>query len=253
MWLGMRIINRNVAKIEPKFFIDQRIGTKDRALHVQLLSRSEQNLTVYGVDTPVFQMHPAVFAIRINGLIFTSASCDFLISYYFGLPSSPHDCQYRSDGQTECSVNSGTNTFSVPWAPIPMVAMGTWIGQPIAHLLVQNDDPRAQELYDTPWCRSLGLNRSNGRCNVYSSMRGEPKPYPKSESIDWLPRFEDDRLRATDWIVLAQQAAFEAYGMSPSSDGANKSLLQKQASLLKSVRSNPESFRSFIEFGDLAL
>ena len=61
LWLGMRYLNQNVFVVKPKFYIDQRIGAKDRVLIIYDSKYPRKKLVISGVDTPAFSYAPSVF------------------------------------------------------------------------------------------------------------------------------------------------------------------------------------------------
>lgn len=88
LWLSTRTLGLNPFRAaEPKFHINQRIGSSDRALFITRLPiEAGEGLTFSGVGTPLFGSMPSVAGLRINNLLFTSASCAGLLAYRLGLP-----------------------------------------------------------------------------------------------------------------------------------------------------------------------
>lgn len=86
LWLASFYLNRNWRGISPGFFINQRVAANDRCLLIYKCIDSFSGLTILGTDTPIFDMMPSVFGMRINGLFIVSVSKDFLLHQELGLP-----------------------------------------------------------------------------------------------------------------------------------------------------------------------
>jgi hypothetical protein len=86
LWLASFYLNKNWRGIEPSFYINQRVGQKDRCLFLYKSADPLPGLTILGVDTPIFDSMPSVFGLRIEGMFFVSISTDMLLHKPFGLP-----------------------------------------------------------------------------------------------------------------------------------------------------------------------
>ena len=86
LWLASFYLNKNWRGIEPSFYINQRVGKKDRCLFLYKSTEPLAGLTILGVDTPIFDSMPSVFGLRIEGMFFVSVSTDMLLHRPFGLP-----------------------------------------------------------------------------------------------------------------------------------------------------------------------
>ncbi len=112
MWLGHAMLQGRA--LEPKFFINNRVGSKDRICLIYKLNDSEQGIGIIGTDTPVFQHVPSCFSIIINNMIFFNYSKEFLLSKNIGFPY-PDKYSYDSEGQIEISkFVHGENKITYP-------------------------------------------------------------------------------------------------------------------------------------------
>jgi len=76
LWLGHKYLQGNPSA--PTFTIDSRIGTKDRMVAVYVFHGHAPGLNTFGVETPLFQHQPSVFALRVNTILFLNASWDWM-------------------------------------------------------------------------------------------------------------------------------------------------------------------------------
>lgn len=86
LWLASFYLNKNWRGIEPSFYINQRVGQKDRCLFLYKSADTLSGLSILGVDTPIFDSMPSIFGMRIEGMFFVSISTDMLLHKSFGLP-----------------------------------------------------------------------------------------------------------------------------------------------------------------------
>lgn len=96
MWLGHAMLQKK--DFEPNFFINSRVGVKDRLCLIYKLNDSEQGIGIIGTDTPVFEHTPSCFSIIINNMIFFNYSKEFLLSKNLGFPY-PDTFTYNSANQ----------------------------------------------------------------------------------------------------------------------------------------------------------
>jgi hypothetical protein len=86
VWLGMRMLNKNLPLAVPKFHVDQRIGVKDRCVLMYHGNDSNKGLRMHSVSNPVFYSWPSCFGLTINSLVFINASSDFMLAARMGFP-----------------------------------------------------------------------------------------------------------------------------------------------------------------------
>jgi hypothetical protein len=85
-WLGYLYLEKDYVDIDPKFYIDSRMGRSDRVLFVYHLSDDLRGLTFSGINSPIFFHMPSCFSLRIKSLLFINISNAFLISRRVGFP-----------------------------------------------------------------------------------------------------------------------------------------------------------------------
>lgn len=86
LWLGYLYYNKQLETLDPKFYINDRIGQKDRALFVYKCKGEEEGINIVGPGGMLFSMIPSCFLIRINNYIFLNISNDSLLLKDLGYP-----------------------------------------------------------------------------------------------------------------------------------------------------------------------
>lgn len=84
MWLAHWYLQRNPNP--PNFAIEKRLGAKDRMLALHTIGDHQKGLNVWGAESPLFQIKPSVFAIRINNILLLNASWDYMCASRTGYP-----------------------------------------------------------------------------------------------------------------------------------------------------------------------
>ena len=101
LWLNYYYLEKNKALINPRLFIDNRLGKKDRFLHIHFLESTKKSigLNAFGVEAFVFQSNPSCFGLRINNILLINGSNDYLVSQSCGFPY-PKKMELQENGMT---------------------------------------------------------------------------------------------------------------------------------------------------------
>ena len=86
LWLGYLYYNEQLEELNPKFYINDRIELKDRALFVYKCEKKINGINFVGPSGPLFSMIPSCFLFRINNYFFLNISTDFLLLKDLGFP-----------------------------------------------------------------------------------------------------------------------------------------------------------------------
>lgn len=86
LFIGNMMLNKDLPIPDPKFFIDQRSGTKDRCLLIYPNRSDYFGLRMIGAGDPVFFHNSTSFMLAVNGLLFLNASSDFILAPRMGFP-----------------------------------------------------------------------------------------------------------------------------------------------------------------------
>lgn len=114
LWLSSLILNKNHNGVKPHYYISDRVGKADRALFVYKTKNEPKGISFIASDSPVFQIMPSVFALKINDYYFVSISTDLILHKSLGLVGE----QIKEiDSITELnlySVTEGDGEIKVP-------------------------------------------------------------------------------------------------------------------------------------------
>lgn len=104
LWLGYGYLQKNFLGIKHKFFIENRIGMKDRMLAVYPIESLERGLNSFGVETFGFHLKPSCISLRINNIHILNMSWDFMCSARCGFPF-PQNYIYNLDNNISFSTD----------------------------------------------------------------------------------------------------------------------------------------------------
>jgi len=85
-WLGVKYMNKDVFGLDSHYYVNSRLGLKDRYLSITNTYKDEKELNWSGVNTLAFMMSPTAFSLRVNNLVFVNCSSDFVVSKQLGFP-----------------------------------------------------------------------------------------------------------------------------------------------------------------------
>lgn len=86
LWLGYLYYNEQLESLDPKFYINDRIGKKDRALFIYKCKEEAEGINMVGPGGMLFSMIPSCFLLRINNYFFLNISKDALLLKDLGYP-----------------------------------------------------------------------------------------------------------------------------------------------------------------------
>lgn len=84
IWLGQaQLLGR---KIDPNFYINSRVGDKDRLLLIYKIDDNEKGIKLIGAHSAIFEYVPSCFSLIINNLVFFNYSKEFILAKNLGFP-----------------------------------------------------------------------------------------------------------------------------------------------------------------------
>lgn len=86
LWLAYHVLQANPTGITPAFYINTRLGTKDRFVAFYPIETDTPGLNAFGVESFLFHSAPSCFALRINNVLLLNGSADFLFAARCGFP-----------------------------------------------------------------------------------------------------------------------------------------------------------------------
>ena len=86
LWLGYLYYNEQLDSLDPKFYINDRLGQKDRLLLIYKCKENAKGINIIGPGGMLFSMIPSCFLLRINNYVFLNISKDALLLKDLGYP-----------------------------------------------------------------------------------------------------------------------------------------------------------------------
>lgn len=111
IWLGNLMLLK--VDLDPKYFINQRIGAKDRICILYKIEDDEKGIGIIGTDTQIFEASPSCFGLIINNLVILNYSSELIVSKNIGFPY-PKNFHYERDYVMIDEFVNGTSEISYP-------------------------------------------------------------------------------------------------------------------------------------------
>lgn len=182
LWIGLLYLNKNYRDVEPQFYIKSRIATRDRFLMIYQDQGELDGISLFGVESPIFQVMPSCFSLTINNLHFFNVSAQDLLAPFLGFPHLVNR-KLSKDREGVCAdVAPGSKTILANLLPYSVPAGGTAILQGI----IPPELGGSAEFRDSFFidnCRDYGT----GRGKMFIQQLGPAGPYPEAPSTQWIP------------------------------------------------------------------
>ena len=200
LWLGQLTLQKRLDLINPNFYINNRIATKDRMLIIERFNGPGNGLAMIGNDTTMFSYAPCAFQVWFNDVLITNASTDGLVGNKLGFPilSKQHSVSYRQNSGT---LSKGTNKTT---HPVVMNIDGNYktvIYQPIFKELIPHD------FYDVPYVHQHCYDYDAGLGGVFVQKNGNTIKYMKpDDKLNLLPKkqTENTEVKSTKRVFELQ-------------------------------------------------
>jgi hypothetical protein len=164
LWLGMRLLDKNIADVEPTFHIAKRIGQHDRMLITERSDTASCRLNFVGVDTLCFALTPSAFMLIVNDFHFTNVSSLHLSSRRLGFPFSRSSRLLPDRDEVEVEMSSGIGRVMRPVLRRSINERGLIVHQPMFGTSLAD---RPDELYDCDYVKLHSMDTARGIGNLF--------------------------------------------------------------------------------------
>lgn len=189
LWLGNMLLNKDWPTPAPKFYIDERLGKKDRCVLVYPNRPDFRGLVMSGASDPVFMHKPSSFILAINGLIFLNLSSEFLLSQNMGFPY-PKDVSHR-DGRVYIDNYVASSEPKLPVLEFPFHQPQIGVYQSIL-IETAMDDENYAALIESEYTASKIIGRPSMKTQICTFGDGGAKFHTPSEEVEKLRLSEKD-------------------------------------------------------------
>ncbi|MBO5739732.1 MAG: hypothetical protein J6R52_01545 [Alphaproteobacteria bacterium] len=182
LWLGQLTLQKKLDLMDPNFYINDRVGAKDRMLIIERVKDMGNGLGLVGNDTNIFLYSPCVFQVWFNDILITNASTDGLVSGKLGFPrlSKLTSTGYRGATAT---LTKGINRTVHPVVMNIDGTNKTVLYQPIFKQYTPNP------FYDVPYVQQHCYDINKGLGGIFVQKNGNAIQYMKpDDKITLLPK-----------------------------------------------------------------
>lgn len=197
LWLGSLLLDSEIAPVNPKFFINQRIASKDRGLMIYELNDEWKGTQFMGFNSPAFQFSPSCFSLTINNHYFFNFSYEFLFSKELGFPYAKNTVFQQEDDMVLSNMKEGLENIGKRPIKIPIKTPSIEIYQPIfSKKLIEIED--SSRIYNSDFIKEHSFNYDNGLGSIF---------YRDGNKI--LPLDFDSELQLSDSSIKYDRNKFE--------------------------------------------
>lgn len=175
LWLSFLLLDRNGAPVNPKFFINNRVASKDRSLLIYEMNDDWKGVQFTGVNSPGFQFSPSCFSLTINNLCFFNYSYEFVVSKNLGFPYEINVEFVKDDPRLYAQMTKGKEKINKRILPFQYLPPSMELYQPIfSRKLVEQENE--DSLYQSDYINNHSLDFTNGIGKIFFRDENVVKP-----------------------------------------------------------------------------
>lgn len=169
--LGVKYLNNNEYDLEPKYYINDRVGFKDRFLAITNCYDGKQELRWTGVNSYLFLMSPTTFTLKINNVIFTNCSSDFIVSKQLGFPYPAFfKPKLVESKEIDILLNQGKSKLSETLFKSTIYSSPVLIAQPIFKQGMKTHP----QMFNNDYVRNNSINYEEGIGEIFVYEKNDP-------------------------------------------------------------------------------
>jgi hypothetical protein len=230
LWLGYFYLDKNPLGINPRFYIQSRLGRLDRMVAIIKIAQPSVGLTFIGPQFREYQLSPTCFGLRINELCLLNASGISLCSRRLGFPFV-EAVRFRDDLGLEVSFHRGSERIMYPVERRPLLPKSVALYQPVFRVLLESDS--AKEYVETEYVSTHTVDFRKGYGKLFVQKEGAVRLYPDGNSSDWEPSESwatwEMIERVPDYVYESLSRDFENAIDISSNRGSRKEMRQQAA------------------------
>ena len=181
LWLAIQFHNNGTFNMEPKYFINTRLGLKDRLLAITNCYDNYIGLRWTGANTLCFIVSPTCITMKINNVLFTNCSMDYIISEQLGFPYPLFERPNNDPKLTDFVLIGGKFETKNKLFKSSLYAPTTIISQPIFTLSKQLNPQK----YDNQYVKDNCYDYENGVGKIFITHDNITYPIELDEEISF--------------------------------------------------------------------
>jgi hypothetical protein len=182
LWLAIQYHNKSTFNMEPKYYINTRLALKDRFLAVTNCYDNYIGLKWTGANTLCFITNPSCVTLKINNVIFTSCSSDFVVSRQLGFPYASHIFPNPNSHLTDFLMQAGEQEQQTKFFKSPLYPPNVIVSQPIFGI------PKSifEKRYDNDYVRNNSYDYDKGVGKIFITHDNTTYPLEIDEEISFI-------------------------------------------------------------------
>jgi len=178
--LAVMYMNKQTFNFDPKYCIESRVGLKDRLLAITNTYDNSKTLRWTGVNSYLFMFSPTTFTLKINNVLFTNCSSDFIVSKQLGFPFLEFfRPKIEDSNEVDIFIKKGKHKITNPLFKSKLYEPSIIISQPIYSV----GKSKLKEYYDNEYVRNNSISYEKGIGEIFITEHGETSTLNDNESI----------------------------------------------------------------------
>ncbi|MGK0272941.1 MAG: hypothetical protein ACI88H_003617 [Cocleimonas sp.] len=180
-WFGVKYMNKDGFTSQPRFYINSRVGLKDRFLSITNTYKYEKELNWSGVNGLAFMMSPTAFSLRVNNLVFVNCSSDFVVSKRLGFPYVKFEIPKPDSIETDVKFGMPKKKAVPKLFHTRLYSPSITISQPIYKVVKSG----LSEYYDHAYVKDNSYDFSNGIGKIFISKKNAINTIERNEKVNF--------------------------------------------------------------------
>ena len=182
LWLGIQYHNKGTFNLEPKYYSNTRLRLKDRMLAITNCYDGYKGLRWTGANTLCFISSPTCITLKINNVIFTNCSMDFILSEQLGFPYPAFERQNPNDDKLmDIMLLEGTKKYSTKIFNTKLYDPTIIVSQPIFKVGIELQS----EKYATDFVKANSYDFNAGEGKLFITHDNMTYPMEIDEEISF--------------------------------------------------------------------
>jgi hypothetical protein len=181
LWLGIQYLNKGRFNMPPKYFINSRMGMKDRLLSITNTNDGDIGIKWTGANTPCFIISPTCFTLKVNQVLFTNCSSDFVVSEQLGFPYPAFERPNPKSHLTDFLLLPGNEEVTSPLFRSALYEPKVIVSQPIFGVGIS----LKSEYYENDYVRNNCYDLKKGQGKLFITADNKTHTVESGELLEF--------------------------------------------------------------------
>lgn len=180
-WFGVKYMNKDTFTMTPKYYVNSRVGLKDRMLSITNTYKNEKTLNWSGVTSPAFMLSPTAITLRINNLVIVNCSSDFVVSKQLGFPYVECERPNPQSEKTDMVMEKATRIANSQLFSTKLYSPSITVSQ----VIYREAKKHLPEFYDDEYVKNNSYNFEHGIGKLFLSENKTIRTIERDQAVNF--------------------------------------------------------------------